>query len=225
MDDFLSSGDMSELSIPDDHTVSTPSCPICHKQYNYRCKPMTLQPCGHGLCMSCLQVLQGNSSLDAIALCPLCRDPIENEKPNWDLREITNNVNHDLKTGFWENQILQMHCLRGRKVAFSKEVRAYAKAICVRLAYEDTFIAMKRTSTSWSDVEVAAVSEIKNALVRSVLLADDNVDTALLWVNVLSFPACVENYLVKFFMKWFDSKDFLEELDGVWLLDAMTQPV
>lgn len=225
MEDLLSSGELSELSTQDKYAVSTPSCPICHKQYNYRCKPMTLQPCGHGLCMSCLEVLKANSSLDEVALCPLCRDPILTEKPNWDLREITNNVNHDQKTGFWENQILKMHCLRGRKVSFTKELRLYSKPICVRLAYEETFISMKRTSASWTEVEMAAMSEMKNAMVRSVLLADDNLDTALMWINILSFPTCVESYLVKFFMKWFDSKDFLEELDGVWLLDTMTQPV
>ena len=48
--------------------------------------------------------------------------------PNWDLREITNNVNTDVRFGFWEKQIRGMHVLRGKEqIASSATVEDLAR--------------------------------------------------------------------------------------------------
>lgn len=223
--DLLSSGDLSELTGVDDNSVVTPSCPICHCSYTYRVKPVIMQPCGHGVCGACSDKLEANAALDNPALCPLCRHTIELIKPNWDLREITNNVNTDIKYGFWEKQIRSMRILRGKDIGFSKEVRSYAKAICIRLAYDDVFIHMKTPSSAWSSSETMAMHAIKNALTDSALQSGDTVDVVIMWVSILSFPSSIEDYVIRFCLKWFESKDFLEQLGAVWLLGAITQPI
>lgn len=225
MDDLLSSGDFSELTAVDDSTVITPQCPICHRQYTQRVKPITMQPCGHGVCSSCSEKLEIHATLDSPAMCPLCRETIEAVKPNWDLREITNNVNTDMKYGFWEKQIRNMHVFRGKTIEFSKEIRNYAKSICIRLAYDDVFVNMKTPSSAWTNVESMAMSAMKNALTDCALQSGDTVDIVVMWIGILSFPSTIEDYIIRFSLKWFESKEFLEQLNGVWLLSAITQPV
>ena len=225
MDDLVSSGDISDLTTVDISTIVTPSCPICHRQYTHRVKPIIMQPCGHGVCATCSEKLEIHATLDNPALCPLCRHTIEAVKPNWDLREITNNVNTDMKYGFWEKQIRNMHVFNGKNIDFSKEMRHYAKAICVRLTYDDVFVKMKAPSSAWSNSEIAAISAMKNALTDCALQSGDSVDIVIMWVGTLSFPSTIEDYMIRFCLKWFESKEFLEQLNGVWLLEAITQPV
>ena len=224
-DPFNSSGELSELTNAEDINVVTPTCPICHQHYTCRVKPVTIQPCGHGVCNTCVDKLEEHGSLDNPSLCPLCRGPIESIKPNFDLREITNNINVDSKLGFWESQIKKMTNVQGKKISFSREMRFYSKAICIRLAYDDTFSSMKMPSSVWSSEDMNAIRAMKNALTEAALMSDDNVDVVVLWLSILAFPIPVEDYLIRFILKWFESKEYLDQLNGTWLLSVLTQPV
>lgn len=226
MDDLLSSGDLSELSIVDvDNVVVTPPCPVCQKNYSDRVKPVTIQPCGHGICVNCIETLENITTGGDLPLCPLCREAIVRTKPNYDLRELTNNVTGYERSGFWEKQICNMQKLQGRKITFSKELRMYSKPICIRLAYDDVIVNISNAPVNWNSDQRDAVSALKNALARAVLRSDDDMDVVSNWITVLSLPTPVETHLVKFFLQWFDSKNFLYELDGAWLLDVLTYPV
>ena len=60
-DSLLSSGefsDLSEMSDTTDTITITPLCPICRKNYCDKVKPITLQPCGHGICSTCYSTLK-----------------------------------------------------------------------------------------------------------------------------------------------------------------------
>jgi len=47
----------------------------------------------------------------------------------------------------------------------------------------------------------------------------------LRWIGILAFTKEIENYFVNFFMQWFEYKEYLEGIDGVWILDVLTNPV
>ena len=226
MDDLLGSGEFSELSSIDvDNVVVTPSCPVCQKYYSVRVKPVTIQPCGHGICIHCMETLDDISHSGDLPLCPLCREAIIRTKPNYDLREVTNNVSAYERCGFWEKQICNMQKLQGRKIAFSRELRLYSKPICIRLAYDDVIANIRDAHINWTHDERDAIGVLKNALAHAVLQSDDDMEVVSSWIGVLSLPTVVETHLIKFFLQWFHSKHFLHELDGVWLLDVLTHPV
>ena len=59
------------------------SCPICLKQYSSEVDPYILQPCAHGVCKVCLDVLNDRGDN-----CPVCRGVILRHTPNYDLRSM-----------------------------------------------------------------------------------------------------------------------------------------
>jgi len=235
-DSLLSSGefsDLSEMSDTTDTITITPLCPICRKNYCDKVKPITLQPCGHGICSTCystlkdyaMQVDEDGRPVETPVKCPRCRKDIVHERPNYDLREITANVNIDHKTGYWEKQILKLCDSKGYKVVFNRKIRKYAKPICMRIVYDETFVHMTDQISLWTEVERAAVISIKNALIQSINNTDDPIDVLCKWIGVLSFTKPVEAHLLQFFLEWYEHKDFLSEMDGAWIMDVITVPV
>jgi hypothetical protein len=228
---LLSSADFSDLSDMEDNTVVvTPPCPICRVRYSSRVKPVTLQPCGHGCCRKCLTELSVRVQIDEYGVpvepkCPLCREPIAKDTPNFALREITSNVNNDQKVGFWEKQIMQLDTITGRKISFSREMRSYAKVVCLRIAYDDVIIGIKLESKAWNNAEVEAIQAIQNGIIHVLLKTDDEMDVLCKWIGLLAFPIVVETYLLKYFIQWYDNKDFLQSIEGLWLMDVITHPV
>lgn len=230
-DSLISSADFSDLSdMVDDLIVSTPVCPICRNNFSRRVKPMTVQPCGHSLCSSCLTELDSHIQLDEDgrpipSKCPTCRGAIEKSTPNWSLREITCNVNNDQVTGFWEKQIIGLDIAKGRKIAFSREMRPYAKVICMRIAYDEVIVNIKLGPGDWTREQIEAMQSIKNGFIKAVNRTNDDMDVIFKWIGILAFPIVVETYLLKFFVQWYDNKEFLEEIGGMWLMDVITHPV
>ena len=227
---LLSSADLSDMSdIMDDVIIITPKCPVCRMHYSVRIKPVVFQPCGHGSCRGCFNELSSRVAItDGVPddpKCPICRDAIIHTTPNFSLREITSNVNNDHNTGYWEKQITNIDKLRGMRIHFSRKLRAYSKVICIRIAYDDIIIKIKFQPKDWNADECDAIQRIKNALIRSLNKTGDEIDILYRWIGILAFPIAVENYLLKFFLQWYDNKEFLESIDGLWLMDVITHPV
>ena len=241
MDEPLySSTELSDISDLSDHgndkMTVTPICPVCRKNYSDKVKPMVLQPCGHGICNICLSTMKdyveedlddnGNPVLGESRIkCPTCRITIVHERPNYDLREITANVNIDHLDGYWEKQIFRMCEVKGVKIKFSKGVRMYAKPICMRIAYDETFVNMTDGPTLWTTNEKDAVLVMKNALIRCAINTGDDIDVLCKWIGVLSFTKHVQRYFLAFFLEWYEHRDFLKEMNGVWIMDVITHPV
>ena len=215
-----SSGELSHLS--DDAMVVTPLCPICTRNYTKHTKPMSLQPCGHGICKSCLDELKQHSHYEAI--CPICRGTIISEAPNYDLREITENVNNKEINGHWERHVSEIATLRGHNIKFSREMRPYAKVLCVRIAY-DTVLVNIQDRESWTEDEAMAIANLTNAMVKSIRRAKCTLDDAFRWISVLSVSKSVETHLCKFVIDYFDDKAFLDGIDGGWFFDVITFPI
>ena len=66
------------------------NCKICFENYNSNHQPVTLMPCGHSICLPCLQSLEYAHSF---AVCPHCRCEIFCSKPNYDLIEVLEHQN------------------------------------------------------------------------------------------------------------------------------------
>ena len=219
----FSTSELSEIVEDDDSVVVTPICPVCHKNYNEKVEPMSLQPCGHGICIKCLAQLKVHAGRE-IPKCPICRDPIQGESINWDLREITTNIPPNTN-GYWEKSILELACISGRRIKISGDMHQYAKAICIRLAFDSIFVHMKDNMKALNSEEKSAVFSMKNALVRAARRTDDDMETLCKWISIFAFPEFLESYYVKFFMQWYENKSFLDDIGGAWLMDVITHPV
>ncbi len=204
--------------------VNTPLCPVCRNNYSDKVKPNVLQPCGHGMCSECLDLLKDYSETKSVQ-CPICRRRAVVFVPNYDLLSITSNVNNDHVTGYWEGELLK-HCkTRGLKITLTSEVEKYARALCIRILYDDIFLHILDDVALWTAKEREAVILVKNAFVRIVRLTGDPFSRLAEWINVLSFTKVVEVYLLSFFTNWFENKKFLEKRKCMWLMDALTFPV
>ena len=218
-----------------DNILVTPICPVCRINYSEKVRPVILQPCGHGMCKACLTSLkeyacditnEGDTVRDRLMpVCPVCRTSISADTPNYDLREITSNVHMDHLKGYWEKQIVNLCELKGIKITFSDRIRPYAKPICMRIVYNDTFVTMTGSPDLWSNEEKAAIMLMKNAFVKCVSTVDDSIDNVCKWIGVLAFTKQVERYFLTFFLEWYEHREFLEELDGKWIMDIITHPV
>lgn len=61
------------------------NCKNCSHTYNISArKPITMMPCGHTFCLSCLTDLKSQ----IVYLCPACKELIISEKPNFELFEF-----------------------------------------------------------------------------------------------------------------------------------------
>ena len=70
------------------------SCSICLENYNNQtCIPMTLAPCGHGVCETCLNMWNRSTSSTGHA-CPECRQNIETSIRNRTLLDIIEQSSH-----------------------------------------------------------------------------------------------------------------------------------
>ena len=92
-------------------SICTPVCPICLKNYNKDVKPNILQPCGHGLCSTCIAKLEER---DELIRCPTCRKIIETYTKNYDLRTICDDIETD--PTFWGRKLMELVNLPGTEI-------------------------------------------------------------------------------------------------------------
>lgn len=56
-------------------------CELCIENFNqFDRKPYSVVPCGHTICLDCLNKLEINKSL-----CPFCRIEMQSKIPNWEV--------------------------------------------------------------------------------------------------------------------------------------------
>ena len=59
-------------------------CELCAEGFNqYDKKPCSIVPCGHTMCLHCLNRLE--ASKPSKSVCPFCRENIEAKVPNWEV--------------------------------------------------------------------------------------------------------------------------------------------
>lgn len=197
-------------------SLCTPTCPICLKNFNNECVPVTLQPCGHGGCQVCIQKLIERSE---VASCPVCRTLIVNTTPNYDLKTITDEVESD--PSFWGRRLLEILHLPGQQVVISEKIRPYTKLICNRLVYNRAFRELGEVST-WGDDEKIIVNKIVKIFTNTMKKQETDIEEAFMWLKILNFNKHIDNYITAKILNWYEIKIFLDEMDALWIVDALS---
>lgn len=193
--------------------ICTPSCPICLKNYNQDCKPMTIQPCGHGGCEKCIDILFARHTNPT---CPICRTNIEKKIPNYDLRTITDCVEAD--PTYWGRRLIEIVRMPGEEINISDSIRPYCQLLCYRFAFEPILDEIKEEMTLQQQEEV---DKLRYILTKCLHKNDVAIEDAYKWLKVLNVKPCVEIYLVEKILEWYETKYFLEKHDALWIIDAL----
>lgn len=198
----------------------TPACPVCLKNYDCNVIPQILYPCGHGICMGCLKEYRSHAAEDDNdhVTCPLCRATIENEFHNYDLQHITNEVNMSLLP-FWGQRFIESLDNTGNEVTMNKDILPFAHVLFVCHVYRHDFSIMGGKET-WSEDERRKVHRFAKCFVQTLKRDDISVQLALKWLAVVNVPQAIENVVIQRVNKFYHVKQFLQSVEGVWLMDV-----
>ena len=197
--------------------ICTPICPICLKNYSKECTPVSLQPCGHGICTICISNLELR---DECPNCPVCRTPIEGHAPNFDLKTMCDDV--EIDPTYWGRRLVEVIHLPNQTIEISDEIRPFCKLLCYRIAYSDYLNDMSNDTISWSHEDKEKVQKIIKVFSRCIKKNNIEIENAFKWIKVLNFKTAIENYIVNKILNFYEIKEFLEEKNASWIIDALS---
>lgn len=203
-----------------------PNCPVCLRCFDEIVVPYTLHPCNHGICRSCLTQLEIRAVTARQELkCPQCRSAVDDHKSNFDLKMITDSIKHKEDACAWVNRLGTYR--KADNVIISEPMRKYAKLIVLRITFEDLMDVLADTDIDdWTLKEKLLLRELKQEITEIICEnVEEDCETVLRWLKVLSFPLRVEKYLRLYVRRCFDNREFLEKNDATWILDLFVQAV
>lgn len=203
-----------------------PNCPVCLRCFDELVLPYTLHPCNHGICRQCLTQMELRSITARVELkCPQCRGPVEEHKSNFDLKRITDLIKHKEDACAWAERLGTYR--KAEHVIISAPMKKYAKLIVLRITFEDLLDVLADTDIEhWTIKEKLLLKELKQELSEMICEhMDEDYETVIKWLKVLSFPIQVEKYLRVYIRRCFDNRDFLEKNGAAWVLDLFVQAV
>ena len=185
-----------------------PKCPVCLKRYSKEVRPLSLQPCSHGICEECLRNYR---SVQDDVRCPKCREVIIEEKPNYDLIEMIPEAEYN-----WSQQLVDIYDKEGVTLHVHDQVDVFSKVLLQRLLHTkeiDTF--------SDVDTNKYIINQMKKDLKQCIVASDIPFDEFLNWIDIMALPVTLEHIIIKFIIKIYKQKDFLKEMDAEWILEIM----
>lgn len=201
--------------------VVTPVCPICLKNYSSTCIPRIFYPCGHGICNYCLIQLKDHSENPGEITCPQCREPVVQDFSNYDLQDITNNVNTDV-LGYWSRRLLEAVGLDGTTVHINDRIKPFCQTLFTRLVFKDDYRAMDGTEeVLWTEDERQKVKSLIKTMLHALLESQVDSKEAISWVTVFQLPSNIEKKVLNDVNKFYESIQFLEEINATWVMDAI----
>lgn len=201
--------------------VTTPTCPICLKCYSSSVIPRIMYPCGHGCCAECIIEYRAHNEDSDTLTCPQCRQEIEKDFNNYDLQEITNNVDTDT-LNYWTRRLMEVVRPYGRNVNIRDDVKPLSRTIFTRLVFKDDYKVMGDIDEFlWSMEDRQKVKSLSKCFIEALLHSDIDTKTALNWLSVLHLSTSIENVLLNDVHKFYKCKQFLEEIEATWLMDAI----
>lgn len=201
--------------------VVTPNCPICLKNYSSTCIPKIAYPCGHGMCGECILDYRQHNEEDNELKCPICREVIVQDFENYDLQYISNNVNTDVMS-YWSRRLLEIVESKGSTVQIHEKMLPFCRTIFTRLVYRDDFKILGIVDhVCWTHEDRQKINRLSRTFLKALACTNSDAEEALNWVHVLNVPTSVESILIRDVNRFYNGKNFLETMDGEWLLDSL----
>lgn len=198
-------------------SLCTPVCSVCLKNYNKDVRPVSLHPCGHGICKTCIGSLELR---EEIVKCPQCRCIVEKHQPNYDLRTMTDEVESD--PTYWGRRLMEVVQLPGSQIEISDEIRPFCKLICTRIIYGNTLKYIDPDSDNWNESEEDCVQKILKIFSKCINKNNVQIEEAFKWIKALNFEMHLENYIYQKIINFYDIKHFLDEKKASWIIDALS---
>tara|TARA_B110000008_G_C16954762_1_gene557714 strand:+ start:567 stop:1199 length:633 start_codon:yes stop_codon:yes gene_type:complete len=205
--------------------VTLPQCPVCLRRYSNDIKPMTLQPCSHGICEICVNKLRDISEEDNEdeIRCPKCREVVIEEKPNYDMISVmpSPSSNH-----YWTQKLVDSCEESGISVVVHKNIEIMSKLLVSRIVNDDRIQSLgHRTRTEWTDTDIKLVKGLKQEFSDCIATLDMDFIEATKWIQVMNLPRDFESYFTSQLITIFENQRFLKEMQAEWLLDLIPTSV
>ena len=201
-----------------------PKCPVCLQRYSAEVKPMTVQPCGHGMCQECLIQYRDTREDDEEITCPKCREIIIEEKPNYDMIELMPDT---FETRIWSQKLVDNFERAGISVNITPKIEIMSKLLATRVMNDDIIqtLGRKINKNEWSDSETRMVRGLKQEFGDCINVLEMDFREASKWIQVLSLPPFFENYFITQTIEMFENRNFLKGMDATWLMDLIPMSV
>lgn len=205
--------------------ATLPKCPVCLRRYSSTVKPMTLQPCSHGMCETCIGKYREIKEEEGQDIkCPKCREVVIEEKPNYDLIDIMPSEN--LETNPWLKKLLDTFEETGVTVPVHMHVEELSKLIVTRINNDREIQGLSNTEKNeWLESDIKLLKTMKQEFINCVL--DMEVDFKQMhgWLQVLNLPSSIENYFTSELLTIYENKRFLSQFNAEWLMDLIPASV
>ena len=207
--------------------VSLPKCPVCLKRYSHAVKPMSLQPCSHGMCEHCIiryrEIKEEDDETDNEIRCPKCREIVIEEKPNYDMMEMMaqEDSNH-----YWTQKLIDSHEKAGVAVDVHRNVEVLSKLLVSRIVNDDRIQSIgHKTPQEWTDTDIKLIKDLKQEVSDCIITLEMDFSEATKWVQVLNLPRDFETYFTSQLVTIFENRRFLQDMDAEWLMDLIPTSV
>jgi len=191
--------------------VVLPKCPVCWNRYSKINKPLVLQPCGHGICETCMAKYRSD---EEEVTCPKCREVVIEEKPNFDLLDCIPEEEPDT----WCQQLIEFHKKSGVTVHVDKKVHIMAKVLVKRIEHAHE---IEKSSTEWTDGERRIIGDMMTDFCDCIISLQMRFTEAMQWIQVMSLPTEFETFFTHKVVKMYENKDFLKTMDAEWLMELI----
>jgi len=205
--------------------ITLPKCPVCLRRYSKDVKPMVLMPCSHGICKHCVDEYRKMTEEDdeGEIKCPKCREPVIEEKPNYDLMDA---MPQESSANYWAQKLVNSYESAGISINMHETVEALSKLILSRIANDARIQSIShKTRAEWLDSDIKLVKSMKQDFVDCIVNLDMSFRDATSWIQVLNLPPSFENYFTTQAVVVFENKRFLNQFEASWLLDLIPTSV
>ena len=188
---------VSEEEMESESIIVWPTCPICLKRYGGEQNiPVTLQPCGHGMCQKCFVTYR---TIHNGTECSVCRRQI-----------IGHSINYDLKNACSHGALGDLNIWKDKLVSFASLILPVGEQIHIDDEMEE-----------WVPLIVYKLTESDNIkTLRSIiceLFAHNTAPIIMKWVSILNFTTKTEAQIYKIILWLEESRDYLGH-HQYWLL-------
>lgn len=154
--------------------------------------------------------------------CPVCREVVIEEKPNYDL---LNTIPKE-ERNHWTEKLVENCENIGMNVVVSDRIECMSELLVLRIINNDRIQSFsEKLRSEWTGGDIMLVKQMKQAFIDSIIATDMDFSEVMRWIQVLALPNDFENYFTTQMMTVFENKKFLQRMEAEWLLDIIPTSV